>query len=84
MLTGPNQSATKDKSDLNSSPSDALLQTDPDNKAFYENLPFHGIQNPPNKVNRRNPNTVIILPELCLVNESDRYKDFSHVTHIIA
>lgn len=51
MLTGPNQSATKDKSDLNSSPSDALLQTDPDNKAFYENLPFHGIQNPPNKVN---------------------------------
>ncbi|XP_046675859.1 hemicentin-2-like isoform X6 [Homalodisca vitripennis] len=47
--TGPNPSATKDKSDLNSSPSDALLQTDPDNKAFYENLPFHGMQNPPNK-----------------------------------
>ncbi|XP_046675860.1 hemicentin-2-like isoform X7 [Homalodisca vitripennis] len=45
----PNPSATKDKSDLNSSPSDALLQTDPDNKAFYENLPFHGMQNPPNK-----------------------------------
>ncbi|XP_054282602.1 hemicentin-1-like isoform X3 [Macrosteles quadrilineatus] len=46
---GPNPSTTKDKSDLNSSPSDALLQTDPDNKAFYENLPFHGMQNPPNK-----------------------------------
>lgn len=49
-VLGPNPSATKDKSDLNSSPSDALLQTDPDNKAFYENLPFHGMQNPPNKV----------------------------------
>lgn len=62
MLTGPNQSATKDKSDLNSSPSDALLQTDPDNKAFYENLPFHGIQNPPNKVNRCNPYISNIFP----------------------
>ncbi|XP_039278812.1 uncharacterized protein LOC111055569 [Nilaparvata lugens] len=46
----PNPSSTKDKSDLNSSsPSDALLQPDGDNKAFYENLPFHGMQNPPNK-----------------------------------
>uniref|UniRef100_A0A1B6E6D7 Ig-like domain-containing protein n=1 Tax=Clastoptera arizonana TaxID=38151 RepID=A0A1B6E6D7_9HEMI len=45
----PNPSATKDKSDLNSSPSDALLHPDPDNRAFYENLPFHGMQNPPNK-----------------------------------
>ncbi|XP_075211633.1 neuromusculin isoform X7 [Lycorma delicatula] len=45
----PNPSATKDKSDLNSSPNDALLPPDADNNAFYENLPFHGMQNPPNK-----------------------------------
>ncbi|XP_075211632.1 neuromusculin isoform X6 [Lycorma delicatula] len=48
-LSGPNPSATKDKSDLNSSPNDALLPPDADNNAFYENLPFHGMQNPPNK-----------------------------------
>jgi len=51
MFAGPNPSDTKDKSkDRNSSPSDALLQPDLDAKTFYENLPFHGIQNPPNKV----------------------------------
>ncbi|XP_067007165.1 nephrin isoform X1 [Anabrus simplex] len=46
----PNQSAIKDKSkqDLASSPSDGLLQPDGD-KAFYENLPFHGMQSAPNK-----------------------------------
>lgn len=32
------------------SPNDALLQPESD-KVFYENLPFHGMQNPPNKVN---------------------------------
>ncbi|KAI5742249.1 hypothetical protein M8J77_005061 [Diaphorina citri] len=40
--------ASKDKNDLSSSPNDALLQPDGD-KVFYENLPFHGMQNPPNK-----------------------------------
>ncbi|CAH0389722.1 unnamed protein product [Bemisia tabaci] len=43
----PNPSSTTDKSNLNSSPSDALLSPDND-KAFYENLPFHGLQKPPN------------------------------------
>lgn len=45
-VSGP---ANKDKNDLNASPNDALLQPDGD-KVFYENLPFHGMQNPPNKV----------------------------------
>ncbi|CAH0389720.1 unnamed protein product [Bemisia tabaci] len=45
--SGPNPSSTTDKSNLNSSPSDALLSPDND-KAFYENLPFHGLQKPPN------------------------------------
>uniref|UniRef100_A0A8D8XSH0 Hemicentin-2 n=1 Tax=Cacopsylla melanoneura TaxID=428564 RepID=A0A8D8XSH0_9HEMI len=40
--------ANKDKNELSSSPNDALLQPDGD-KVFYENLPFHGMQNPPNK-----------------------------------
>lgn len=46
----PSPSATKDKSrpDLAGSPSDGLLQPDGD-KAFYENLPFHGMQSAPNK-----------------------------------
>ncbi|XP_063245039.1 hemicentin-1 [Bacillus rossius redtenbacheri] len=46
----PNPSAIKDKSkpDLMSSPNDGLLQPDGD-KAFYENLPFHGMQTAPNK-----------------------------------
>lgn len=46
LVPGP---ASKDKNDLSSSPNDALLQPDGD-KVFYENLPFHGMQNPPNKV----------------------------------
>ncbi|GLG96061.1 Protein turtle [Gryllus bimaculatus] len=48
--SGPSPSATKDKSkqDLATSPSDGLLQPDGD-KAFYENLPFHGMQSAPNK-----------------------------------
>ncbi|XP_018907387.2 uncharacterized protein nrm isoform X2 [Bemisia tabaci] len=48
--SGPNPSSTTDKSNLNSSPSDALLSPDND-KAFYENLPFHGLQKPPNATN---------------------------------
>ncbi|XP_024084209.1 hemicentin-1 isoform X5 [Cimex lectularius] len=44
----PNPSSNKD---INSSHSNALLPPDPD-KAFYENLPFHNIQNPPNKASR--------------------------------
>ncbi|XP_024084206.1 hemicentin-1 isoform X2 [Cimex lectularius] len=47
-ITGPNPSSNKD---INSSHSNALLPPDPD-KAFYENLPFHNIQNPPNKASR--------------------------------
>uniref|UniRef100_A0A8D8UIM3 Hemicentin-2 n=1 Tax=Cacopsylla melanoneura TaxID=428564 RepID=A0A8D8UIM3_9HEMI len=43
--------ANKDKNELSSSPNDALLQPDGD-KVFYENLPFHGMQNPPNKNNK--------------------------------
>jgi hypothetical protein len=52
LFADPNPSATKDKSrpDLAGSPSDGLLQPDGD-KAFYENLPFHGMQSAPNKVN---------------------------------
>ena len=52
FFTDPSASATKDKSrsDLAGSPSDGLLQPDGD-KAFYENLPFHGMQSAPNKVN---------------------------------
>lgn len=46
----PSPSVTKDKSrpDLATSPSDGLLQPDGD-KAFYENLPFHGMQSAPSK-----------------------------------
>jgi hypothetical protein len=52
LFSDPSASATKDKSrpDLAGSPSDGLLQPDGD-KAFYENLPFHGMQSAPNKVN---------------------------------
>lgn len=47
-FTGPNPSNTADKGgNLGNSPSDPL---DPEQKTFYENLPFHGMQNPPNKV----------------------------------
>ncbi|XP_034251543.1 hemicentin-1 isoform X2 [Thrips palmi] len=47
---GPNPAISKDKAkDRNNAPGDALLPADGDGKAFYENLPFHGIQNAPNK-----------------------------------
>lgn len=36
------------KDNKNTSPNDALLPPESD-KAFYENLPFHNMQNPPNK-----------------------------------
>lgn len=44
---GPSQSGTGDKSGLGpqGSPHDGLGE-----RAFYENLPFHGMQNPPAKV----------------------------------
>ena len=48
----PNQSSTADKGLLGGSPQSGGLAdplADPD-KGFYENLPFHGMQNPPNKV----------------------------------
>ncbi|XP_069698098.1 hemicentin-2 isoform X6 [Periplaneta americana] len=54
----PSPSVTKDKSrpDLAASPSDGLLQPDGD-KAFYENLPFHGMQSAPNKPAPTSSNT---------------------------
>ncbi|XP_069698096.1 hemicentin-2 isoform X4 [Periplaneta americana] len=56
--TDPSPSVTKDKSrpDLAASPSDGLLQPDGD-KAFYENLPFHGMQSAPNKPAPTSSNT---------------------------
>jgi len=58
----PSPSVTKDKSrpDLAGSPSDGLLQPDGE-KAFYENLPFHGMQSAPNKVNALYVITCILL-----------------------
>jgi hypothetical protein len=61
VVSGPNPSAIKDKSDLNSSPNDALLQPESD-RAFYENLPFHGMQNPPNKVKSNSSSSIINPP----------------------
>ncbi|XP_017770206.1 PREDICTED: LOW QUALITY PROTEIN: uncharacterized protein LOC108557968 [Nicrophorus vespilloides] len=48
----PNPSSIADKGGLGAAPPGGGLAdplTDPD-KGFYENLPFHGMQNPPNKV----------------------------------
>jgi pyrrolidone-carboxylate peptidase len=63
LFADPSASATKDKSrpDLAGSPSDGLLQPDGD-KAFYENLPFHGMQSAPNKVNT--PSVITCIPLL--------------------
>lgn len=51
-VLAPNPSSIEDKARLGAAPpvggiADPL--SDPD-KGFYENLPFHGMQNPPNKV----------------------------------
>lgn len=45
----PNQSNTADK---NGNPTGTAPDpnADPEQRTFYENLPFHGMQNPPNKV----------------------------------
>lgn len=51
-VTVPNQSSIGDKGGIGSVPpggGTADPMGDPD-KLFYENLPFHGMQNPPNKV----------------------------------
>jgi hypothetical protein len=48
----PNPSSTGDKMRLGAAPP-VGGSADPANdhdKGFYENLPFHGMQNPPNKV----------------------------------
>lgn len=50
-VIGANDLSNKNKNSFHSA-NDALLQPDGD-KAFYENLPFHGMQNPPNKVDGR-------------------------------
>lgn len=50
----PNQSSAENKNNSGlTQPSGGSVNPnniDPDNKGFYENLPFHGMQNPPNKV----------------------------------
>lgn len=51
IILAPNPSSTGDKERLGAEPGDG--STDPltnADKGFYENLPFHGMQNPPNKV----------------------------------
>lgn len=57
LLSAPNQSSTESKTPLGLGPQDGGSvnhnNLDPDNKGFYENLPFHGMQNPPNKVSQR-------------------------------
>lgn len=56
FFAAPNQSSTENKinlANLGAAPQDGSpnnINMDPDNKGFYENLPFHGMQNPPNKV----------------------------------
>ncbi|XP_071450004.1 uncharacterized protein nrm [Hetaerina americana] len=52
----PSLSATRDKSNQGKTPDGVNMggsQAD-DDRAFYENLPFHGLQNPPNKVTSSN------------------------------
>lgn len=50
--SGPGNLSGKSKDSYNS-PSDGLLQPNND-KTFYENLPFHGMQHPPNKLKSDN------------------------------
>ncbi|XP_046400692.1 uncharacterized protein LOC124166984 isoform X2 [Ischnura elegans] len=46
----PSLSATRDKSNQGKTPDGNMGGSQPDDdRAFYENLPFHGLQNPPNK-----------------------------------
>lgn len=56
-VSAPNQSSTENKTNLGLTPPSGGSvnpnNVDPDNKGFYENLPFHGMQNPPNKVYSR-------------------------------
>lgn len=54
MFAAPNLSSTEDKARLGAVPPrdyTAGPMTDSE-KQFYENLPFHGMQNPPNKVRK--------------------------------
>lgn len=55
-FSAPNQSSTENKTNLGlTQPDDGSVNPnniDPENKGFYENLPFHGMQNPPNKVSQ--------------------------------
>jgi hypothetical protein len=75
FFADPSPSVTKDKSrpDLAGSPSDGLLPPDGD-KAFYENLPFHGMQSAPNKVN-----TLYIMPVTCIPLLTEETLYFSSV-----
>lgn len=52
FFVAPNLSSTEDKARLGAAPprdygADPMTESE---KQFYENLPFHGMQNPPNKV----------------------------------
>lgn len=54
-FSAPNQSSAENKTNLGLAQPDGGSVNpnnvvDPENKGFYENLPFHGMQNPPNKV----------------------------------
>lgn len=51
-ISAPNPSSTGDKSRLGGDPGDGSMDPLTD-KGFYENLPFHGMQNPPNKVSNQ-------------------------------
>ncbi|XP_065226929.1 hemicentin-2 isoform X2 [Planococcus citri] len=57
---GSNDLSNKNKNSFHSA-NDALLQPEND-KAFYENLPFHGMQNPPNKLEQKSQNPVPQIP----------------------
>lgn len=55
-ISDPNQTTN---SNHMGSMSDGM--TDPDTKTFYENLPFHGIQTPPNKVSDKGRKLFFII-----------------------
>lgn len=50
FVLAPNPSSTGDKGRLGADPGDGSTDPLTMDKGFYENLPFHGMQNPPNKV----------------------------------
>lgn len=59
-FAAPSPSNTADK---NGNPTGNATDpvAEPENKTLYENLPFHGMQNPPNKVRNRQTFTHLVL-----------------------